>query len=101
MSNVEKFDMKGLTSTAMMYTSFGDMGRLGLLEGFRPSASNDTITVENIDFSLRTLLPSSFYTLYEYDDQLHLRISVGEKFGFGGEMNIRTRVIRELFEDLF
>ena len=87
-------------TTPPIYSSFGDLGRLGFLEGFRPLAMNDTLTVDDIDFSMRNPLPSPSIAFFEYDGQFRVRMSIGRKYSYAGEMDIRARIIKELFDAL-
>ena len=99
MANVEKLDLGAIMTTAPIYSSIGDLGRLGLLESFRPSARNDTLTVDEVDFSARNLMPCPYNVSIEYDERFHLRVTVGKKFAFG-EMGLRLKVVKDLFDAL-
>ena len=100
LAKVEEVDLVPFMTTAPIYSSFGDLGRFGFLEGFRPSAMNDTLTVNDIDFSMRVPLPSPFVAFFEYDGQFRVKMSIGRKYSFAGEMDLRTRIIKELFDAL-
>ena len=100
-ANVDEVDMTPFKAPAPIYSSIGDLGRLGLLEEFRPSSQKKTLTVDEVDFSLRNPMPCPYNVFFEYDGRFHLRIAIGKNFAFEGEMEIRERVVRELFDVLF
>lgn len=101
MSNVEKVDMSIFSEhTYPTFASFGDMTRLGYLESFRPSSGNDTLIVEDLEFGLRHGFPFAAYLFYEYDGRFQVRSVTGKKFCTEEEMQLRTEVVKELFDAL-
>ena len=101
MSNVEKIDISAYADNATpTFASLGDMTRLGILESFRPSSGNDTLVVEDLDFSLRHLLPFVAYLFYEYDGRFQVRTVTGKGYCTKEEMRLRVEVVKELFDAL-
>ena len=98
--NAEEFDIAPFMTTAPMVSSFGDMARLGLLESFRPSAGNETVVINDIDCTMRYPLPSLFFVFFEYDGRLRLTMVSGKDFASGQDMEMRSRVIKEMFDAL-
>lgn len=78
-----------------MFTSCGDLSRLNILEPFRPSAGNKILTVEDIDFSIRFLLPSISCSFFEYDASLRMRFYCGAKYSTEEKMQVFTTVVKE------
>ena len=99
MCNVEEIDLKPFMTTAPIISSFGDLTRLGYLESFRPSAQSDALVVDDVDFTIRVPLPGTSFSVFEYDGKLRLRMCTGRKFASEGEMEIRERIVKELFEE--
>ena len=100
MANVEEINMAPFMTTAPIISSFGDLTRLGYLEDFRSSAQNETLTIDDVDFTVRLTLPSTSFSIFEYDGKLRLTMSTGRKFSSEGEMELRARLVKELFNEL-
>lgn len=86
--------------TAPLFSSFGDLSRLGYLEDFRPSTCNNTLTVDDLDFSLRSTIPASCFSFYEYDGRFTIKTCNGRKFRSNKEMKLQSLIVKELFEAL-
>jgi hypothetical protein len=93
--NAPTFDAGLFRSTAPLYSSFGDLHRLGIMDQFRPGSGNDTLTVEDVWFSLR--LPSLTYGqfMYEYDGQLQVSLIVGTKYSEKRDLEMYFDIVKE------
>ena len=83
---------------APMYTSFGDMTRLKIFEQFRPSAGNDVLVVEDLDYSNRFPYPGVPYSFFEYDGIFHLICHSGLKHATQEKMNLHVGLVKEWFD---
>ena len=84
-----------------IFTSFGDMTRLGLLESFRPSSGNNTLVVNDIDFTTRSTLPNPHFSFFQYDGRFVVKLVHGKMFASKEDTQLRARVVREWFNALF
>ena len=100
MSKVEAMDTSAFMTNAQIFTSFGDMTRLGYFESFRPSSKNDTLTVDDIDFSIRCILPSTAFALFEYDGRFRVKTLNGRKFASLEDLSLQASIVKELFDAL-
>lgn len=84
-----------------LFTSFGDMTRLGLLESVRPPKGNGTLVVDDIDFTTRSTLPNPHFSFFQYDGRFVVKIVHGKTFSSEKDMELRARIIKEWFSVLF
>ena len=84
-----------------IFTSFGDMTRLGLLESVRPPSGNGTLIVNDIDFTTRSTLPNPHFSFFQYDGRFVVKVVHGKAFASEKDMQLRAKVIREGFDVLF
>ena len=89
-----------LRNTTPIYSSFGEMSRLGLFDSFRPEAKNEVLTVEDLYFTIRLPFPSYTNFLYEYNGQLQVSLVVGGKYSSLEELEMYFGIFRELFSSV-
>ncbi|KAH8116763.1 hypothetical protein DFH11DRAFT_1823648 [Phellopilus nigrolimitatus] len=65
------------------------------LNAYLPSATRKTLTVEDVVASTRNNIPLFMTLFYQYNDQLSLNFSVGEKFATAESL----RLVADIFEE--
>ena len=87
-----------MSNAAPTFGSLGDLTRLGILESFRPSSGNETLVVDDIEFSIRSTLPAASFSFFEYGGRFKVRSVTGRRFCSEEEMKLRVEIMRELFD---
>lgn len=101
MATVPEVDMgMFMANAAPTFGSLGDMGRLGILEIFRPSTGNGKIVVDELEFNIKSSLPAAGFSFFEYDGRFQVRSVTGKRFCTEEEMKLRMEIIKELFDSL-
>ena len=100
MSKVDEIDKSLFMTSAQIFTSFGDMTRLGHFESFRPSSQHDTLVVDDIDFTIRCKLPGTAFALFEYDGYFRVKTLNGRQFASVEDINLQASIVKELFNTL-
>ena len=89
-----------MINNGQIFTSFGDMSRLGILEAFRPSSGHETLIVDELDFTIRSTLPGTEFVLYQYDGRFCIRTSNGRRFMSVEDVELQCRIVKDLFSAL-
>lgn len=76
-------------------SSFGDLTQLGYLKSFLPSSGNKTLTVEDVDWSVRSNLPNCIAGFYQYDGQFRVTVTKGAQYTTQEEMNAEGKVLED------
>ena len=83
-----------------MYTSFGDMTRLGIMEKFRPVHGNASLIVENLDCANRFEMPPNANCFFEYDDRFRIICVIGAKHTTQAKMDFYLKLVKEWFDSV-
>ena len=83
---------------APMYTSFGDMTRLGIMERFRPAHGNASLVVEDLDYANRFEMPPNANCFFEYDGRFRVVCVIGARHTTQAKMDFYLRLVKEWFD---
>ena len=81
-----------------LFTSWGDMSRLNVLEQFRPSNDNNALVVENLDFSIRFTFSCFSFVFWQYNGEFQLRCFSGVKYTTQEKMDLMVALVKEWFD---
>ena len=98
LGNAPVFDKNLFRNTAPIYSSFGDLTRLNILESYRPgcrAGKDETIEVRDMWFSLRLRSKSYANFIMQYDGQLQVMLCVGGRYSSKREVEMYEEVTRE------
>ena len=95
------FDTGDYVNGSPSHNSLGNMTQLGLFEDFRPSSGEKILTVDEIEFSIRTPAPNVNTYFVQYDGIFRVYMACGWIATTQAEMDLRARILKEWFDELF
>ena len=90
--------MQQFETSPPLYSSFGDLSRLNILEAFRPLVANTTITVNEVAFGIRQRLPYIGAYFLQYDSQIRIYLHGGGKFSSQEDVETHAEIVKEWLE---
>lgn len=86
---------------ALIVSSIGDLGRLGLLDAYLPSSTKKAVIIEDVICGIRIRVPPLTNLIYQYDGRISCHFMSAGEYTTGESLKLVTDSFEEWIAALF